>query len=422
MKEISHILTRQKQEIKEKLQGEIVERDIETKIKKDVEKNIIKVITGVRRCGKSTLALLLLKNKNFGYVNFDEKGLIDIKLDTLLSSVKEIYSNVKILLLDEIQNIDGWELWVNSLQRKGYNLIVTGSNSRLLSKELATHLTGRYIEFEIFPFSFREFLRLKKVDLTDINYLKEKQGIVKNLLREYINKGGFPEYIVKELSKDYLLTLFKAIIYNDVVKRWKIKYAAKIEDLARYIISIYSREFSATKLKKILGFKSTFTVLNYIKYLKEAFLFFELERFSFKEKGFMKAPKKIYSIDLGLSNAVAVGVSKNLGLKMENIVFLSLKRMGLRENKEIFYFKNHSGEVDFIIKQGLKIKQLIQICHNIDDYETKKRELKSLLKASKELKCKDLLIITWDYEGEEKIDGRKIKFIPLWKWLIIHSK
>ena len=412
------VLARQKQEIKDKLARDIVERDIEGKIAKSMNKSIVKVVTGIRRSGKSTLALLLLKNRMFGYVNFDEEEMLGVKLDSLLSGIKEVYGDVKTLLLDEVQNIKGWELWVNSLERRGYNLIITGSNAQLLSKELATHLTGRYLEFEVFPFSFNEYLRWKKFDLTDIKYLREKQGSVKRVLREYFERGGFPEYLVEGLSKDYLLTLFRAIIYNDVVKRWKIKHAARAEGLARYLLSIYAREFSASRLRKILGFNSTLTVLNYIKYFKEAFLLFEVEMFSFKAKDFMKAPKKVYSIDLGLSDVVGVKTSENTGLKMENLVFLSLKRKGFRENKEVFYFKHSTGEVDFVVKNGLNIKQLIQVTYASARDEINNREIKALLKASELLNCKDLLIITWDYEAEEEIKSKKIRFVPLWKWLL----
>ena len=405
-------------EAKEKLSRNLVERELTTKIEKYLGKNLIKVISGVRRSGKSTLALLSLKNKNFGYVNFDEEELTEVKLDHLLSGIKEIYGNVSFLLLDEIQNVKKWELWANSLQRRGYNLIITGSNANLLSKELATHLTGRYIEFKNFPFSFREYLKWKNFNLSEINYLKEKQGELKRILREYISKGGFPEYIVEELEREYLKTLFDAIIYADVVKRWNVRYVAKLEELGRYLISIFGREYTATKLKNLLGFRSTFTVQNYIKYLEEAFLTFSLERFSFKVKEFLKTPKKIYCVDTGLINTISTRVTEDMGRFMENLVATELKRKGLKENKDLFYLNTERYEVDFVIKEGIKITQLIQVTYASSRDEIEKREIKALVKAGEELKCKDLLCITWDYEGEEKIERKKIKFIPLWKWLI----
>ena len=419
MNNLLSIVERQRNEIEEKLKQRIIEREVPESFKKDLEKDIIKIITGVRRSGKSTLALLLLKGKNFGYLNFDEKELIDQRLDDLLSSIKEVYGNVSFLLLDEIQNVQGWELWVNSLQRRGYNLIITGSNAKLLSKELATHITGRYIELENFPFNFREFLAFKNFSIENLKNNKEKEGEVKRILREYLSKGGFPEYIVKELDQSYLQTLFHSIIFSDVVKRWNVRYPSKIEDLARYLISISSNEFSATKLRNLLDFRSTLTVEKYIEYIKEAYLIFTLERFSFKAKEFLKAPKKAYVVDNGLKNAISQKTSKEIGSAIENLVFLELKHKGLKENKNIFYLKlNNDEEVDFLIKEGLDIKQLIQVTYASSKDEIEKREIKALKKASESLECKDLLCITWDYEDEIKKDGKKIKFIPLWKWLL----
>ncbi len=416
---INYVLARQKEEIKNKISQKIVERDIKKSVKKMLDNDIIKVITGVRRSGKSTLAINLLKDKEFGYVNFDEKDLIDVTLDTLLSGIKEIYGDVKYLLLDEIQNIEGWELWVNSLQRRGYNLIITGSNAKLLSKELATHLTGRYVEFETFPFSFSEFLRFKDCSLEDIGYLKEKQGNIKNLLREYLNKGGFPEYLVKELDESYLYSLFNSIVYADIVKRWNIKYPSKLDDLLRYLISIFGREYSATKLKNILDFKSTLTIQNYVRYAEESYLIFSLQRFSFKPKEFIKMPKKVYVIDTGFINLLSKRLTQDSGRIMENAVFLELRRKGLKENRDIFYFKDYQQhEVDFVIKEGLKVKQLIQVTYASDKDEVEQREIRSLLKASDVLRCKNLIVITWDYEDQQEVKGKKIMFVPLWRWLL----
>ncbi len=419
MSKIVKVIARQREEIRELLTQPLVRRDAESRLKTLVEKQITKVITGIRRSGKSTLAVLVLKNKKFGYVNFDEKELCEVTLDEILSALNEIYGKTKLLLLDEIQNVDEWELWVNSLQRRGFNLIITGSNARLLSKELADRLTGRYIKFENFPFSFNEFLKWKKFRKKGSELLAEKEGEAKKLLREYIHLGGFPEYLVKGLGESYLKTLFDAIIYKDIIKRWKVKYPTKIEDLGRYLMSIYSREYTATKLKNLLGFRSVFTVQKYVKYLEEAYLIFSLERFSWKKKAFLKAPRKVYVIDLGMKNALEGFSTEEIGRDMENLVFLQLKVNGLAENKEIFYFKDQQGkEVDFVVKEGLRIKQLIQVTYASSLDEIDKREINALIKASDLLKCKNLLIITWDYEDEKEIKGKKIKFVPLWKWLL----
>ncbi|MEM3366104.1 MAG: ATP-binding protein [Candidatus Methanomethyliaceae archaeon] len=419
MNKITSIVARQRKEGEERLSSrKLVERDSEARLRDQLENNIIKVISGVRRSGKSTLALLLLRGKKFGYVNFDEKELTGVSLDELLSSLREVYGEFDFLLLDEIQNVNGWELWANSLQRRGYRLIITGSNAKLLSKELATHLTGRFLELENYPFSFREFLRFKKFNTDQLEYLKERQGEAKRLLREYLERGGFPEYLVEGLDESYLRTLFDSIVYNDIVKRWNVKNAVKVEDLARYIVSIFGREYSATKLRNALDLKSTVTVQNYVKYLEEAFIIFSLERFSLKMKEFMKAPKKVYCVDLGLSNAISTRMSEEFGLRMENAVFLELKRRGFKENRNMFYFRKNDKEVDFLLKEGLEVKELIQVTYASGRDEIEKRELKALIEVGELLNCKNMLLITWDYDEEETLEGRTIKFLPLWKWLI----
>jgi len=423
MDDLAYIIGRQKREIEEKLRQRIIERENQGAIQKNLNTDLIKVIAGVRRSGKSTLALLLLRPKNFGYVNFDERELVEEKLDNILSSVKEVYGNVKFLLFDEIQNVDRWELWVNSLQRRGYNLVITGSNANLLSRELATHLTGRYLKFENYPFNFREFLASKNFDLKELEYSREKEGELKKLLREYLKLGGFPEYVLKDLDESYLRTLFESIIYTDIVRRWRVKYPTKIEDLARYLISIHAREYTATKLRKLLDFRSTLTVEKYIKYIEEAYLIFSLERFSFKTKEFLKGPKKVYCVDLGLINTISTRITEDISKLIENLVFLELKIRGLKENRNIFYFKDAYGrEIDFVIKKDLKIEQLIQVTYASGKDEIEKREILNLVKASELLGCKNLLCITWDYESEEIFNGKKIRFIPLWKWLLARTK
>ncbi len=412
-------IARQKEEIKEVYAQRLVEREL----KIDVDKQIIKVISGIRRAGKSTLCFLLLKNRKFGYANFDEKPLAKAKdPEEILKAIKQIYGDVKTLFLDEIQNLKDWELWVNSLYRRGYNLIITGSNAKLLDKELSESLTGRYLAYELFPFSFREVLRFLEFDLDNINLLKEKQGKLQNMLKEYIDRGGFPEIWVKNLGADYLETLFESILYKDIVKRWKIRHASRMEELARYLFSIFSLKYSFTKLKNVLDFRSKTTVENYTKYLEEAYLVFSLKRYSFREKEKIKSPRKVYAIDTGMMRAVTTMHSKNLGRLMENTVFLELARKH-KPNKELFYFETSEGhEVDFVVKEGLRIKELIQVTYANSFDEVEHREIRALLKAGDLLKCKVLKVITWDYEDVREISwfnrrGR-IEFIPLWRWLL----
>jgi len=226
--------------------------------------------------------------------------------------------------------------------------------------------------------------------------------------------------VVKNLDvKTYLETLFDAILLKDVVKRYKIRFVPQIYDLARYLVSNFSSEFSFTKLKKILGFNSTNTVEKYIKYLEESYLLFILNRFSFKLKEQIKTPKKVYVIDNGFISAKSFQLSHNTGKLIENIVFCELLRRDYRPNIDIFYYKTRNNkEVDFVLKQATKIEKLIQVCYDISDIITKEREIKSLLTASRELNCNNLLIISWDFEAEERYKDKIIRFIPLWRWLL----
>jgi predicted AAA+ superfamily ATPase len=391
-------------------------------IQKFLDENIIKVISGPRRAGKSVFCILLLKNKNFAYLNFDDENLLKIKnYDEIIKALYEVYPDAKYFLFDEIQNLDKWELFVNKLHRRNFNLIITGSNSKLLEKEISSVLTGRYISVKVLPFSFREFLKAKNFELDKEKlHLPEIKGKILNLLSEYIFSGGFPEVVVKNLdAKIYLETLFDAILLKDVVKRYKVRFVPQIYDLAIYLLSNFSSEFSFTKIKNILGLKSVTTTQNYVRYLEESYLLFMLNRFSFKLKEQIKAPKKIYTVDNGFVLAKTFQLSVNIGKLMENAVFCELLRRNFRPNLDLFYYKAKNGkEVDFVVKQGSKAEKLIQVCYNTSDPKTKEREIKALSDASDELNCKDLEIISWDYEAEEKYKGKIIKFIPLWKWLL----
>jgi len=391
-------------------------------VEKFLNENIIKVITGPRRAGKSVFCMLLLKEKEFAYLNFDDENLVKIKnYDELIKVLYEVYPNAKYFFFDEIQNLDKWELFINKLHRRNFNLIITGSNAKLLDTEISSVLTGRYVSINVFPFSFREFLKAKNFELDNKEIsLPEIKGKILNFLSEYITTGGFPEVVVKNLdTKVYLETLFDAILLKDVVKRYKVRFVPQIYDLATYLLSNFSSEFSFTKIRNILSFSSTNTVEKYIQYLEESYLLFILNRFSFKLKEQIKTPKKIYVADNGFILSKSFQFSNNIGKLIENIVFCELLRRDYKPNIDIFYHKTKNGkEVDFVLKQATKINKLIQVCYNIGDTNTKEREIKSLLTASEELSCNNLEIIGWDYEAEEKHKGKTIKFVPLWKWLL----
>mgnify|MGYP001570933383 CR=1 FL=1 len=412
---IRDIIELQRREIGSVLKERYIER-IEPNI--NLSNSLIKVIIGPRRAGKSFFGIYALsKNNKFGYINFDDEELTRVKdYNELISAVNSVYENPKILFFDEIQNLPRWELFVNRLQRQGYTLVVTGSNSHLLSKELATHLTGRHSQIIVFPFSFKEYLNFEKKNLTT-SEIKEK-------LNDYLIFGGYPEPLLKKINyKEYLTTLLNSILFKDIVKRYKIRFAQAISDLSEQLLSNIANEYSYNSLSKISKIKSTHTVEKYLNYLEESFIFFSIKRFSYKMKEQISSIKKIYCIDNGFIHAKAFNSSQNIGKLYENIVAIELKKQELNGKINFYYWKNQQQEeVDFVVKEGIKIKQLIQVCYNIENMETKNREVRALLKASKELKCKNLLVINSDKEGEEKIEWfgikARIKFIPLWKWLL----
>jgi len=380
--------------------------------------NIVAIL-GVRRCGKSIFSYQVFKDKKFGYINFDDERLIEIKpedLNKILEVFYELYgTNLECVIMDEPQNLYGWELFVSRLRRTK-KVIVTGSNSKLLSGELATHLTGRHINFELFPFSFREYITYKGIGSWGTT--KEKGEIFK-MLRDYLENGGFPEAI--KMGKRILREIYTDILTKDVVKRGKLKKETEIIKIANFLVSNFSKEFTFRSLSSVARIKHLSTISKWIRLLEEAYLIIVLERFSFKLKEPVYAPKKVYCVDNGIITTIGYRVSENWGRLMENLVAIELfRRKSYRFNdQEIYYWKNHTGEeVDFVIKEGEKIRVLIQVTFASIKEEVDKREIKALLRAGDILRCNNLLIITWDYEGEEKINKKTIKFIPLFKWLL----
>ncbi len=416
----NNIIQQHKQEKERILAKEYIFRDQLLSAKPHVKSDLIKVITGPRRSGKSVFSFLLLKDKDFAYINFEDENLLKItNYDEIVQGLFEVYPKAKWIFFDEIQNLKNWEHFINKLHRRGYNLVISGSNAKLLSKELATALTGRYIPIEILPFSFQEFLRAKNMVIESNSFLSpEKKGELLNLLRSYIKNGGYPEITTKDIElKMYLETLLDAILLKDIVRRYKIRFPQKIYELALYLISNFCSEYTFNRLRKSLNFNSTNTIQKYLYYLEETYLFFSLNRYSLKVKEQIRSPKKLYLADNGFATAKAFQFTSNIGKFFENAVFIKLLRQGYHPNQSLFYYKTRNKkEVDFVLKKGLKIESLVQACYEIGNEKIKIRELKALIEAGKELKCEQLLVITFDYEKQESFHGHEIKFIPYWKW------
>ena len=419
---IKEILIKQKKETEALLQKPYIERSKITQAEKYINSDLVKVVIGPRRAGKSVFTANLFKDKLPAYVNFDEENLVRLEnYDELIKELHAMYGENKYLLFDEIQNLPDWELFINRLHRAGYNILLTGSNAKLLSKELATSLTGRHIPIEILPFSFKEFLKAKNfVFKKEEMAMPEIKGKLLNHLEDYLKNGGFPELAVKNLEpKGYLDTLLDSLIFKDIVKRHKLRLAERIYDLQIYLLNNFASEFSYRKLANQLGFNSVITLEKYLRYLEEAYLVYVLSRYSHKAGERLTSPKKAYLVDNGYITAKAVQASPNNGKLLENLVFTELLKIGYKPNHNLFYYKTRNGkEVDFILREGLKVKTLIQVAYRVDELGIKDREIKALVEASGELKCDDLIILTWDHEDEPIWRGKKIKFLPAWKWMV----
>jgi predicted AAA+ superfamily ATPase len=394
------------------------------------------VIKGVRRSGKSSLTYLLLKKlledgpkaEDTLVVNLEDPRFPSILDNKMLMSVYETYlealnpSERHIVVLDEVQPVRGWERFVRYLsEAKKTKVIVTGSSSKLLSDEYSTLLAGRYLDVEVFPLAFREFLDFKGIRIKDeLDAIKSRHKI-KNLLSEYIEFGGFPEVALAErkMKGELIRRYFTDIIIKDVTKRFGIKEIDKLEGLAKIYLSNISILHSFNKLKNVLGI-SLDTVERFSKYLNTVRLIFLLPKFSYSIKQQILTQKKVYCIDTGFVNSIGFRFSENLGRIAENLVFLQLlRRKEQNPSLELYYWRDyHQREVDFVIKEGTSVKELIQVCWDLADEETKRREIKGLLKAMDEFRLKKGLVITEDFEGKETLKGKGIVYTPLWKWLL----
>lgn len=364
---------------------------------------LIKLITGPRRVGKSVFAMLMLQGKNFAYLNFDDNQLLEKwDEDLAMSALDDVYPDFDFMLLDEIQNLPDWDLWVSKLYRRGKNLIITGSNAKMLSSEMATVLTGRYLQIEMLPFSLDETMRWKNI--SPDREEQAAQAIV--LADDYMRNGGYPETIpARSITKSYLSTLFDSILLKDVAQRHKVRNTNDLYNLATYLLSNFCNPISANELAGELGMSSVATTKKFCDYLNEPYLFFYLPRFNNKLKLMNKAPKKVYVVDNGFVQSTAFNLSENLGRLLENQVFVELLRRGYIPGQTLFYYRTRNDkEIDFVTRKGAKVEQLIQVCYDMTSEKTRKRELDALVEAAEELHCDNLLVIT--NSQEEKIEWK----------------
>lgn len=411
---LRQIVMRQKETFGSK---ESVPREILPEILRWMSDDRVLVITGVRRCGKSTLLKQLMeKASGWCYVHFEDERMIDFAAQDfeLLNEVLiEVYGPAQIYFFDEIQNVDKFETFVRRLQDEGKKIIITGSNASLLSKEFGTKLTGRYKSFEVYPFSFREFMSFRHINLSEKDvYSPEKKVSMLKAFREYLTLGGLPEYL-RNNDIDYVRTVYENILYKDIITRYSIRREKILKELVNLLATSTSSRFTYNSLKNTLGLSNAITVKEYISYLCNSYLFFELLQFSYSVRRQLGSPRKIYLIDSAFGDICGLQFSPNKGRILENAVFIELQRKG----KNIYYFSD-DGECDFVIKSGTKITEAVQVCYALDD-SNREREINGLVKAMTALKLDSGLILTFEQREDIHVKGKLIQIMPVFLWLLM---
>ena len=359
----------------------------------------------------------MLRNKNFAYLNLDSQQLLDAwDANLFMRMLDDVYPDYDYLLLDEVQNLEGWDLWVSELYRIGKNLVITGSNAKMLSSEMATVLTGKYLQVEMLPFSLEEFFDWNKLELHNLK--PEQDAECKVLTDDYMRNGGYPEVVAsRQLVRSYLDTLFDSIVWKDVAKRHNVRNITDLNNLAMYLVSNFCNPLSANELSEELGFSSVNTTKKFMDYLHEPYLFYYLSRYNNKLKLMKKAPRKVYVVDNGFVAAKAFSLSENLGRLFENQVFIELIRQGYDTEKTMFYYRSRNDkEVDFVLRKETRVERLVQVCFDLSSPKTEKREVDSIVECAGELKCSNLTIVTKEDERIIEKDGYTINVLPISKF------
>ncbi len=377
---------------------------------KYIDSKQIVILSGIRRSGKSTLLKQFSEklSNDFYYINFDDERLMGFKVgdfDNLLTIWKKNKQS-KNIFIDEIQNIESWERFVRRVYEEGYKVFITGSNAKLLS---STHLTGRYFKIELYPFSFKEVLLFNKIDFLTLSSSNRIEIIKK--FDEYLITGGFPEFI-RYNNKEFLKRTYEDIVYKDIITRFGIREITAFRELSNFLFNNFTKKIGYQPIAKTLGIKSSISVRDYIGFLQESYLVFELFKYDYSLKKQYISDKKIYIIDNGMRNIVAFSFSEDKGRLLENLVFIELKRRG-----EEVYFSKGKKECDFLIKDRTRITNAIQICYSLDK-ENEKREIEGLIEAINQNNLKSGLILTYGEEKEITFDNINIKIMPVWKWLL----
>ncbi|NOQ37958.1 AAA family ATPase [archaeon] len=390
-----------------------IQRSLMKKIDEYRKSPFIIIISGVRRCGKSTL-MDRIRTEDSYYVNFDDERFINFDVNdfqALHELLIELFGEKDIFLFDEIQNIKGWERFVRRLYDDKKKIYVTGSNASMLSKELGTHLTGRNISLQLYPFSFKEYLDMEKYELKPLGRLTSiEKSKIKNMFNRYLRDGGFPEHILTK-KDEYLKNVYENIIYRDIITRYMLTKEKPIKETVYFAVSNIGKEISFNTIKKLTGLTSATTIKEYFEYLDNSYLVFLISRYDPSLKKQIYYNKKVYFIDSGMARTIGFRASEDKGRLLENMVFLDLKRKGYE-----IYFHKQKKECDFLVREGINIVKAIQVTCYLEGGDD--REIAGLLEALDNYNLKEGLILTLDEEDEIKKDGKKIKVMPVWKWML----
>lgn len=379
----------------------------------------ILIISGIRRCGKSVLMQQIrdrLVEKDF-FFNFDDERLANFKLDDfqkLQECFVELFGEQHTYYFDEIQNIEGWERFVRRLYNAGNKIVITGSNARMLSRELGTHLTGRYLQVEIYPFSFQEYLAMNEIPVNakTLYTTTGRATMVKSFVK-YMECGGFPKFL-QDGSVSYLTSLYESIIYRDILTRNGLTNEKEMLELMFYLASNATKRVTYSSLGKVVGIQHPDTIKNYLEYIQQTYLISQLFRYDPSVKKQMMSPKKIYFVDNAIIKRIGFNATENNGVFLENLVFIELKRRGL----DVYYYADKK-ECDFIVRKGLHISDAYQVTLKMDSPQTREREIAGVREAMQAYSLSKGYILT--FEGKETInfdDGTIVEVVPVWEWIL----
>lgn len=403
------------------VQGGLIARDLLPEAKAALTNdNRVLALSGMRRTGKSTLLLQLMSEvDNVAYFNFEDEKLLGFSVEhfgELEEALIEVYGPARYWFFDEIQNVGNFEVAVRRMQDSGKKMVITGSNSSLLSMEFGSKLTGRYKQLELFPFSFSEYLRFQNVSFEEKDfYLPEAKVMLKTWFTRWLEQGGLPEYL-KYNDEQYVKTLFDNILYRDIIVRFGIRRHREFRELVQLLVGNLSLPVTFTSLQKSIGLSNADTVKEYMGYLSNAYMFYEMYQYHDSLKMQLRSPRKVYLNDVAFHNLVGFSSTPNQGRKLENAVFLALRR----GTSEVYSFCG-KGECDFIVFDKSRRVSALQVCYQLTP-ENQTRELNGLSEAMLAFNLKDGMILTMDQEFEIQHNGKNIPVLPVWKWMLTNTK